>query len=615
MKHQQSVGIVAPVAAVLVFCCEIVCTNTAHYSAMIGSDVILTCMSTKLPPLLDWSTLTVEWNKVDGHGHKQTVYIFEDSRALIKREGAEVDQAGLLHSDASLRLHNITVGDEGLYTCRVITPVVDTVTADLEVLARPSVWLPKKAAIALGEEKMIVCDIQGYYPNKLTVNWLMHNSSRTLQSRVSHLYRVCTEMAVHNADGTYSIRSGITVHSSVIKYGPIQLTCQVEHQTFHSPFTTSATLTEAITEKYDAVALMAGTSMASVFLVLTVVGAVILLLRYSRRKAMWHVPPNISEISQPNITYADVENVLKCMISGVELGEFQVQWWRLSGDTADSEAISLLHWDDLSSRTSLESEGRHHTSALSLCLSTSEDKSRYRCEVHWNGQTFTRETTVHVKVEPSFLQISSIPQIPKVQRLLVLCCRVENFYPSEIYMEWSRNDGEPVHPATHYRPFSDHSHLYSIWSKIQLTMATEDESAVYTCRVYHSSFTAPGYKDVHYHINTQGTPPNVMFIKCEPLHPTLNTECTLHLCIKDFCPKHVTVTWTEDGDPVDNSCVFSTPPSLNVNGLYSMYSFLKISPTWTQRNCCYRCKVEHSAQGQPEERHFTLTYTHSPPLC
>uniref|UniRef100_A0A8C6UM75 Ig-like domain-containing protein n=1 Tax=Neogobius melanostomus TaxID=47308 RepID=A0A8C6UM75_9GOBI len=107
-------------------------------------------------------------------------------------------------------------------------------------------------------------------------------------------------------------------------------------------------------------------------------------------------------------------------------------------------------------------------------------------------------------VEPTFLQISSIPQIPKVQRLLVLCCRVENFYPSEIYLEWSRNDGEPVHSATHYGPFSDHSHLYSMWSKIQLTMAAEDESAVYTCRVYHSSFSVPGYKDVHYHINTKG---------------------------------------------------------------------------------------------------------------
>uniref|UniRef100_A0A3B4A1N9 Ig-like domain-containing protein n=1 Tax=Periophthalmus magnuspinnatus TaxID=409849 RepID=A0A3B4A1N9_9GOBI len=91
-----------------------------------------------------------------------------------------------------------------------------------------------------------------------------------------------------------------------------------------------------------------------------------------------------------------------------------------------------------------------------------------------------------------------------------------------------------------------------------------------------------------------GTPPNVMFINCEPLCPVLNTECTLNLCIKDFCPKRISVTWTVDGEPVDSSCVFNTPPSLNVNGLYAMYSFLKLHPTQTKRNQCYRCKVEHS---------------------
>lgn len=117
---------------------------------------------------------------------------------------------------------------------------------------------------------------------------------------------------------------------------------------------------------------------------------------------------------------------------------------------------------------------------------------------------FLQHTLTHTPVAPSFLQISSIPQIPKVERLLILCCRVENFYPQDINLEWSRNDGEEVRTVTHFGPFSDHNHLYSVWSKIQLVMAREDERAVYTCRVYHSSFPAPGYKDVLYHINTKG---------------------------------------------------------------------------------------------------------------
>lgn len=104
-----------------------------------------------------------------------------------------------------------------------------------------------------------------------------------------------------------------------------------------------------------------------------------------------------------------------------------------------------------------------------------------------------------------------------------------------------------------------------------------------------------------------GTPPNVMFIKCEPL--TLNEECTLHLCIKDFCPEDMSVTWTKDGELV-HSGVFNTPPSLNINGLYSMFSFLKFTPNTDDQGSEFRCRVLHSAQKESEERSFTLANLH-----
>lgn len=106
-----------------------------------------------------------------------------------------------------------------------------------------------------------------------------------------------------------------------------------------------------------------------------------------------------------------------------------------------------------------------------------------------------------------------------------------------------------------------------------------------------------------------GTPPNVMFIDCEPLCPLLNEECTLHLCIKDFCPKDVSVTWTKDGEEV-SSGVFNTPPSLNINGLYSMFSFLKLTPNKDDQGSKLRCQVVHGAQREPEERLFTLPNLH-----
>lgn len=109
--------------------------------------------------------------------------------------------------------------------------------------ARPSVLLPEKAAVTEGEEKMIQCDITGFYPEKLAVTWLIMNGSHVAPAGVSPLYRVCTEMAIHNPDGTYSIRSGITLHSSAVRDGELRIVCLVEHQTYSRPYNRSVTLT------------------------------------------------------------------------------------------------------------------------------------------------------------------------------------------------------------------------------------------------------------------------------------------------------------------------------------------------------------------------------------
>lgn len=96
--------------------------------------------------------------------------------------------------------------------------------------ARPSMILPEKTVLTEGEEKTIQCDIIGYYPDKLTVTWHIQNGSRTVQAGGSHVFHVCNEMAVHNPDDTYSIRSGIRLNLSAVKKGELRLICQLEHQ-------------------------------------------------------------------------------------------------------------------------------------------------------------------------------------------------------------------------------------------------------------------------------------------------------------------------------------------------------------------------------------------------
>ncbi|KAM7423373.1 hypothetical protein PAMA_011097 [Pampus argenteus] len=607
MEHRRNMKAIINVMVIVLNCRGSSTDSARKLNVLVRTDVTLSCLFDKLSTPVELNTLTVEWNVVDKHAEKNVVYTFEDGRAHVSRGGYAVDTVGLLRSDASLQIHNVTVGDEGLYTCRIITPVVYTETTSLEVMARPSMSLPEKAAVTEGEEKTIQCGITGFYPKKLSVTWHIQNGSHTVHAGISQLFRVCTEMALHNPDGTYSIRSGLTLHSSAVTDGQIRIICLVEHQTYSMPYNRSVTLTvRAPLQPFDST-LVAVTSVISVLLVFSVIGGTKLLRMYYCKVSL-----SVSGIIKQDIIYADVPTDLKCTIRGATQRQLKVKWLKLR--RADSELQSqcicpLLLRDDLSDQACLLSDGKHHTSVLTVCLSVTEDQVLYQCVVVCRGKTYPRETTVGLKVEPSFLQISSIPQIPKVERLLVLCCRVENFYPQDILLEWSRNDGEEVRTITHFGPFSDHNRLYSVWSKIQLVMAREDERAVYTCRVYHSSFLTPGYKDISFHINTQGTPPNVMFIDCDPLCPLLDKECTLHLCIKDFCPEDVTVTWTKDGETVPSG-VFNTPPSLNINGLYSMFSFLKFTPNEDDRGSKLKCQVVHSAQREPEERVFVLPNLH-----
>uniref|UniRef100_A0A3Q1G1T9 Ig-like domain-containing protein n=1 Tax=Acanthochromis polyacanthus TaxID=80966 RepID=A0A3Q1G1T9_9TELE len=97
----------------------------------------------------------------------------------------------------------------------------------------------KNAAVTEGEEKTLQCDITRFYPEKLAVTWLIQNGSNMVHAGLNQLFRVCTELAVHNPDGTYSIRSGITLHSSAVKHKEIRLICQVEHQTYKHLYNTS----------------------------------------------------------------------------------------------------------------------------------------------------------------------------------------------------------------------------------------------------------------------------------------------------------------------------------------------------------------------------------------
>lgn len=108
----------------------------------------------------------------------------------------------------------------------------------------------------------------------------------------------------------------------------------------------------------------------------------------------------MSEIRQPTIIYVQEPTQLRCIIRGARQREIKVKWFRVrsSPDSVVSlESASLLLSEDLSEQACLHSEGRHHTSVLTVCLSVADDLSKYECVVLCRGRSFKREATVRVK--------------------------------------------------------------------------------------------------------------------------------------------------------------------------------------------------------------------------
>uniref|UniRef100_A0A8C8FFB3 Ig-like domain-containing protein n=1 Tax=Oncorhynchus tshawytscha TaxID=74940 RepID=A0A8C8FFB3_ONCTS len=208
--------------------------STKKIAILAGTDVTLNC-SFKKPEHVPLKKITVEWGMmVDKETIKHLVYTFQNESAKVHREGSRVDQTGLLQGNASLRLFNMTVADEGLYRCRVIiTP--NTYKVSSQIGLQPSVSLPETAMVMEGEERTLMCDITGFYPENLSVTWLIQNGSRVARGSMARgaISRdVCTGMAVPNPDGTYSVSSHITVQASAVGSGGAMYICHIEHRSY-----------------------------------------------------------------------------------------------------------------------------------------------------------------------------------------------------------------------------------------------------------------------------------------------------------------------------------------------------------------------------------------------
>ncbi|XP_052017932.1 natural cytotoxicity triggering receptor 3 ligand 1-like isoform X7 [Apodemus sylvaticus] len=137
-------------------------------------DVTIPC---KIPgsPKLDLNTVGVIWSlKKDRDESEVQVFEFYGDQREAVRPGADVSLLGLEHGNASLHLPRIELWEAGEYRCKVVvTPEKAEGTTRLEVVAHPDMCLFEKLATARnGKEKLIICQLEGFYPEAFDIKWM-----------------------------------------------------------------------------------------------------------------------------------------------------------------------------------------------------------------------------------------------------------------------------------------------------------------------------------------------------------------------------------------------------------------------------------------------------------
>ncbi|XP_069766631.1 tapasin-related protein-like [Narcine bancroftii] len=215
----------------------IIHTSTPSVRTKLKQDFILDCGYK-----IDHSTgFKIDW-RYQYRGVKKKLFIYngwnEQIEHIDQRVQPFLDQ--IKNGNASLRIKNIGMNDEGPYTCLVyVPPLFGTHTINLEIMRitvikaleqdsePPRVYLSHNSlSLTEGDEQKLACDMEMFYPLDVTVKWQRQKDGEHLLP----VYMTNTILSSHkpNRDGTFNLTSYFRFSASLEDNGAT-FVCQVDH--------------------------------------------------------------------------------------------------------------------------------------------------------------------------------------------------------------------------------------------------------------------------------------------------------------------------------------------------------------------------------------------------
>ncbi|TFJ95765.1 glycerol-3-phosphate dehydrogenase [Platysternon megacephalum] len=193
----------------------LVSTDPSPVTALLGSDVLLTCSFPAAPRggARD-ETLLVSW-----YFQERRVAEF-DGIPISTRVGAILFSQQQGHAQASLLLPGLTLADQGPYRCSVrYAGQHGQGTVQVQVAVLPRVEVPSPV-VWRDEDSALLCWLRGFYPQHIAVSWLRDgqelNASFVSAARQGH------------RDGTFSLVTVYRFTPTARDLGAL-FSCQARH--------------------------------------------------------------------------------------------------------------------------------------------------------------------------------------------------------------------------------------------------------------------------------------------------------------------------------------------------------------------------------------------------
>ncbi|XP_040212173.1 uncharacterized protein LOC120943119 [Rana temporaria] len=505
---------------------------------------------------------------------------------------------------ASLHISNVSISDGGIYKCSVIySPESKEKEISFEVFAKPLLSI-LNTKVHRNTEKTLTCTATGFFPPDIGITW--YRNKEVLRNPLMGKPQMYE-------NGTYYVDSNVTITPTDDDQNKT-FSCRVQHDSLQEPLQKDYLLIFEDIEVDQSLSSVVIAICIVLPLAIIIFGIVIFSLKQKNRKKDIEVFA-VMDIEGPSKLIAGEETSLYCRATNCPENT-SVTWLEKrggevceipeshGGDKEEEERLMDTEYGVISCR-----EGPNLTSSLTFRPNVTNHKDvTFICRYSRGKEK--KEKTFHcgdIYAKPQLVQ--SISRSLIVSGVLKYLVTLENFYPKNITIRWTRGIGEPQEALPSRETFTDNPDGTSnVYSEVKIPEEhLKDPEFRVRVSWEHESLDTPGYKDLSIRDSEYTWNPVVEEIQTPNIFH--DTPVTLQCHISEYFPDAITVIWLRRSrdeelcEETDNMVSSTITPRREADNTYSCTASLTIIPTLSvHQGAEYICRVDHPSLENPIEK-------------